>query len=266
MTSLNAFNKLGNEIKTILKLKTFPLAIKFVKKDEDFKSTALQPKKDFGHRLDLCQGFAMARREGTALFFSTEDHWCFYPPIGIGLCKAPEFFVEGNLEYPARIADLDGAKRVAIRASSFVEPGTYKGVSIAPLENTTFEPDVVIMYCTPDQLRSLLLAMRYKDGSRVTTTFEPGGACVESTLPTLQSGECNVCVPCLGDRSRALAEEDEMIFSIPTEKLDELIIGLRECEEVTMGLPPVKYSMRPESPLPPRYVQVAKMIEQGTAE
>lgn len=219
-----------------MKSKPFPLAIKFVKKDEDFKSTALQPKKDLGHRLDLCQGFAMARREGTALNFLKEDHWCFYPPIGLGLSKAPEFFLEGNLEYPARIANLDGAKRVAKRAANFVEHGTYKGVSIAPLESTTFEPDVVIMYCTPDQLRSLLLAMRYKDGSRVTTTLEPGGACVESTLPTLQSGECNVCVPCLGDRSRALAEEDEMIFSIPTTKLDELLLGLRECEVVVNSL------------------------------
>ena len=43
----------------------------------------------------------------------------------------------------------------------------------------------------------------------------------------MQTGQPKIVLPCRGDRRYALADYDEMIFSMPYEFLEELIEGLR---------------------------------------
>jgi uncharacterized protein (DUF169 family) len=52
------------------------------------------------------------------------------------------------------------------------------------------------------------------------------GAYVHSIVPVIHTGECNVTLPCLGDRRRAFAQDDEVIFSTPLGKMKSLIAGL----------------------------------------
>lgn len=259
MAKLSDLNSYGEEIERRLQLRTSPIAIKLLQKEGDIPEGTIRPKKDRGLHLGLCQAFAMSRREGAQVAMLKEDHWCYPPVIAFGLDEPPEFILEGNMDFPNRVADLEAAKRLA-RTSPRLESGKYVGVVSAPLKTANFEPDLVVIYCNSAQLRCLLTGIKYKEGYRVTSTLEPGGACIQSTIPVILSGECYVAVPCMGDRKAALARDDEMIFSVPKNKLEDLMLGLRHIDETGSGYTAIIPTMRPEYPLYKSYVEVGRMM------
>jgi uncharacterized protein (DUF169 family) len=258
MTALRDFRNYGDELRERLMLKSYPIAVKMLKKEKEIPKGAIRPKKDMGQHLALCQTFAMARREGSIVAMLKKDHWCYVPVIALGQARTPDYILKGNMEYPGRIASLQAAKNIAKNAIH-LECGKYAGIVAAPLKSTPFKPDLVIIYCNPAQLRFLLGSMRYKDGYRITTTLEPGGACVNATVPVLLKNECNVTVPCMGDCRLALAQDDEMIFSVPGAKLDDLMAGIRHFD-AEGAIYPIKYVIRPESPTSESYRKAGKTI------
>jgi len=78
-------------------------------------------------------------------------------------------------------------------------------------------------------------------------------------VPALQSGEYQVAVPCRGDHYRAMAGDEEMIFTVPKKKLEDLMLGLRRIEATGSKLP-VGYSFRPEYPLLESYKKIGEMM------
>ncbi len=138
--------------------------------------------------------------------------------------------------------------------------GKYIGVVSAPLGTAGFEPDLSVIYCNSAQLRGLLTGLRYKRGEMVTSTLNPGGACVHSTVPALQTGACQVTIPCGGDSKRALARDDELIFSVPANRLEDLMLGLRHLDETGFGYRQSAPDMSFEYPQPENYMKVARMI------
>ena len=259
MTTLKDFNRWGEELETRLKLRTSPIAIRMIEKEADIPKEAKRPRKDFGSHLALCQAFAKSRREGLTVAMLREDHWCYVPVIAQGLAKPPDFYLEGNTDYPQRVADPEAAKTLA-KTSPRLEYGKYIGIVSAPLRTAAFEPDLVVAYCDSAQLRGLLTGLKYKKGEIVTTTLNPGGACVQCTIPTLLSGGCQVTVPCGGDSRRALARDDEMIFSIPAGKLEDLMAGLKHLDDTGTGYRQAAPDMRPEYLQPEMYVKLGKMV------
>jgi len=258
MPTLSDFNRYGEELEKRLQLKTFPLALKMLKRERDIPEGAIRPKRDLGFHLALCQGFAMSRREGALVAMMKEDNWCYPPVIALGLAEPPEYYLKGHTDFPLRIGSLEAAKNLADK-SPRLEYGKYAGIVSAPLKTASFEPDLVIIYCNSAQLRSLLSGIRYKEGYQVTSTLEPHAACVQSTVPVVQSGNCQVTVPCIGDRKWALAQDDEMIFSVPKNKLEDLLLGVRFFDEAGFGFP-INFAMKPEYPLTENYLKVGRMV------
>lgn len=259
MKRLADLNKCGEELEMRLQLRTSPIAVKMLEKEKDIPKGAIRPKRDIGLHLGLCQAFAKSRRERVTVAMLKEDNWCYVPVIALGLAKPPDFFLKGYTDFPERVADLRAAKNLA-KTSPRLERGKYIGVVSAPLRAAPFKPDLVVIYCNSAQLRCLLTGMKYKMGYVVTSRLEPGGACVQSTVPVLQSGDCQVTIPCGGDRKRALAQDDELIFSIPTNRLKDLLLGLRHFDEIGFGYVQFAPDMRPEYPLPELYVKVGRML------
>ena len=58
----------------------------------------------------------------------------------------------------------------------------------------------------------------------------------------------------------AMAQDDEMIFSVPTDKLADLMLGLRHYEDRGSGYTKFAFDMRPEYPLSDLYRKVGKMV------
>ena len=248
MSGLNNFNRYGKELEERLQLRTSPIAIKMLRKEKDIPKDAIRPKRDLGTHLALCQGFAMSRRDKKTVAMLKEDNWCSIPVVAFGLAEPPDFYLKGLTEYRVRIGSLKAAKKWA-KNSPRLKVGKYIGLVSAPLRTASFEPDLVDIYCNSAQLKCLLDGMKFKNGCLVTSTLEPAGACVQSNVRPLLSGECQVAVPCGGDRKWGLARDDELIFSVPKDKLKDLIFGLRHFDKTGEGYTYMTTGMNFEYPL-----------------
>jgi len=141
--------------------------------------------------------------------------------------------------------------------------GRYIGVVSAPLRTASFEPDLAVIYCDSAQLLRLLLGIAYKDGRDITTVLGGHAACVYAVVPAMLKGECQAAVPCRGDRGRAGAQDDEMIFSVPREKIGDLAFGL---EQEGTGTIPTRFSMTPEYKLSTSYAEMARLMGMKRAD
>lgn len=258
MMELSALHGYGKELEERLRLKTFPLAVKFVEKEEDIPEGAKRPKRDMGHHLSACQGFSISRREGVLLAQLKEDMWCPEPAIGYGLGEPPEYFLEGHNRFPLDVETLEAGSNYA-REFPRLKVGRYVGVLSAPLTAATFEPDLVVIYCDSVQLSLLLLGREYKEGYSLKCQLSSHAACVYALVPAIQEGECQVAVPCRGDRYVAKAGDEEMIFTVPTARLEDLVAGLRHVESYGSKLPR-EYELSPEPVMPEGYEKIARMM------
>lgn len=254
---LSDFHKYGDEFDQRLRLHTFPLAIKVLKKGEDIPQGVKRPKKDLGEQMALCHAFATSRREGMALATLKEDMLCFEPVVGYGIEEPPELFLGGHNRYPLDVMNLEAGSNYAHEFPR-LEYGNI-GVMSAPLATTPFEPDVIMVYCNSEQLSLVLLARECQDGRNLPCNLSSHAACVYGIVPVIQSGQCHVAVPCRGDRYfYAMAGPDELIFTVPKERLEDLIKGLRYVSESGSRLPK-EYGKKPVGD-PLNYQKIGRML------
>ena len=252
-STITDFNKCGEEMERMLILRTSPIAVKMLQKEADIPKGAIRPKKDQGIHLAQCQAFAMSRRQKMTLAMLKEDNWCPAPISGYGMVKPPEDYVG----YPSMVENQEASKNLE-KASPGFEYGKYIGVLSAPLKNAVFDPDVVLVYCNPAQLRSLLFAVKYKEGILMKSEFDPLRSCVFSIVPTMLTGEFRITVPDSGEQIRAMPAEEELIFSVPGKKIQTLVAGLRHFEEMKFGYSHLNYDMRPDFNQPDHYKKMFK--------
>jgi len=255
---LSAIRAQAEELEKRLRLKTFPLAIRLLRKDEEPPEGMVRPKRDMGHHLSLCQAFQCSRRDGTPIAMLREDMWCPEPVIGFGLQDAPEYFMGGNNRYPRDVSSPE-AGRVYAEELPKLPTGLYSGIMSAALHSTPFEPEIITIYCVPAQLSTLLLGHEYKDGHNLNCALSSHAACVYGVVPTLLNNRAQVAIPCRGDRYAAMAEDDEMILSLTLAEFQELMTALRYLE-TTGTRYPQGYRLRFEYPLPKAYEKIADMM------
>jgi uncharacterized protein (DUF169 family) len=237
MTTLKDYNRYGENLERLLLLNTSPIAVKMLKKEEDIPERALRPKRDRSYHLAQCQAFAMSRRERATVAMLKEDNWCPAPLIAYGLVPFPD----------------DPVARKQNTYDCF-EYGRYIGILSAPLRTAVFEPDVVIIYADTNQLRNLLLAMKLEDRPLVSGHFSPPSCAYAVTTPVM-SNEYRVVLPDPGEHVRALTTAGEIMFSVPKDKLRELLSDLARYYEES-HFAHENMIMRPDFPQPELYKRV----------
>jgi len=259
MSEFKIFQDCAEELERRLRLQSFVMAIKLLNNENEIPAGAERPLKDMGTRMALCQGYALSRKEGKTIAMFKEDMICFEPIVGYGWEAPPQYFLDGNNRFPQDVKDLEAGKNYAADFPR-IETGRYKGVVSAPLAKVNFVPDMALLYCNSPQLSLALLAREYLDGHDLKCSISSHADCVYAVVPTINSGQCYVAVPCRGDRYRAMAGDDEIIFTVPRSRLEDLLTGFRHVEKYGSKLPrnPV---MRYELPFPPSYMKILDMLK-----
>ncbi|MGI5962955.1 MAG: DUF169 domain-containing protein [Lawsonibacter sp.] len=241
-----------------LALRSRPIAVRMLRSVDEIPANAIQPKRDLGHHLSLCQALSHARRQGETIAMLLQDHWCVEPVIGLGYGEPPEYFLSGANRYPASASSLEAGKRWADNLPKF-EPGKYAGVLCGPWESAEFEPDVIILYVDPAQLTHLMISVNWIDGSDVYSQLSGHSACVYAIVPPMLKHDFYVAVPCIGDRKRAAAQDNELIFSFPPDKAQALLDGLCTTASSQVGFP-ILHDVAPEYPLAPAYKKIGELM------
>lgn len=177
----------------------------------------------------VCHMIAMSRyeREEGVVAASVEGVRCLWATSCLGLTRTPERLLRGDLNR-AFTKDVKAAKALQDMIFSIgnVEK-RYGGIMTAPLDLVKGDLDAVVLYVTPGQALKLLLALSYQEGEVVTAPVTGQAAVCQGIARAVSEGKVTLEVPCVGDRTYGLVQDDELVFVTPAPKIDQLLQGIK---------------------------------------
>lgn len=248
--TIQELNAYGEKLEQALMLRTSPIAVKMLEREEDIPEGALRPKRDKGYHLAQCQAFALARRQGQMVAMLKEDHWCFAALLAYGLVErdTEDEFLNTYASFPS------------------FEYGKYIGMVTAPLKTATYEPDLVLIYADPAQVRQILMWVKFSEKTTVFSEFDPIDSCSYSVVPVMEKGEYRITIPDPGEYARTASREDELIFSVPAAKLQGFIESMERTQGMERDSIWRHIEMRPDFPRPDFYTNLFRKWGLDTEE
>lgn len=202
----------------------------------------------------------MARRYGWKLGLQRDDVCCAAALVGYGWVeKEPTLDEVADLMLAAQYAENPEAARRQIGAIPRLLKGECTALVISPLEVTTWEPDLLMIYGNAARMMRLVQAATYHEGHPLSCSFGGRAASrAEGIISAVQcsaaqTGHCQLVLPGGGDRIFAMTADGELAFTAPMEMMDHLIEGLRMSgRQVGLAYPiPVYQGFEPR--FPPTY-------------
>ncbi len=250
--TVEELNRFGEELESLLLLRYSPIALKVLHQESEIPEGTLRPFRDRGQHLAMCQAYAMVRRDRKAITMLAEDHWCVWPLVSFGMKSVSEEMAQ---EAGTKFFMKDPQKSLAYFREEYprLNDTGVIGFTLAPLRSCKFVPDLVTIYCRPAQIRSLQMAAKFHSGKMLSLKLDPVDSCVHSSIPVLNGQDYNITFPDPGEYERALANEDEVMFTLKREKLPEILEALRFLSSAHFGYQELSMSMITDFPRPEFY-------------
>lgn len=234
---MKSLKKLEMALNCYVRPLTYPVVVKLLRTEADIPKGISTARQFYGHRIaGPCHGWAMARHNGESVAMLRGDMTCPIPSIALGLVQSPEYFVSGDFYlmtgWYANTREK-GAK-LASQVPRFTV-GEYVGLAMAPIHACDFEPDMIMVFCNPTQLRRLVAAVFHVECQCFDTSI-----CLDLCtiiVRVQQTARYQLGIPCWGSRTYDAPSADEVVFAAPTAKLEELAEGLKYTEEHGITIP-----------------------------
>ncbi len=263
--SAEEVRKAGKTLQEELILRYSPIALKLLRSEEEIPEGTLRPWRDEGKRLAMCQAYALVRRNRKAYTLLKEDHWCVWPLVSYRLCPLEE----ADYEYMGTKFFMPDPRRgvrfLREEYPMLAEEGIL-GFSLAPLESASFVPDLVCVYCSPAQIRSLLMAVKLLTGEMLPVTLDPVDSCVHSSIPVLNGQDFNITFPDPGEYERGLTDENEVMFTLRGDLLLPFTESLRGLGRTGFGYRGLQMEMAMNFPRPEFYNKMFEKWGLATGE
>ncbi|HVN28101.1 MAG TPA: DUF169 domain-containing protein [Candidatus Binataceae bacterium] len=251
--------KLDDVIARYVRPDTFPLAVRMLRPGEAVPEGVKVPSRNFKENWIVCQSIGVARRYGWAIAVGKDDVICPLSAIAFGFRKANDAYEKGFAAVGMYCEDESAASKLEAETWKFA-PGTYDYVCVAPISRTTFEPDVIAVYGNSAQVMRMVNAALFKRGGRIESTTGGRLDCAEIVIQTVVTGEPKVVLPCNGDRVFGMAQDTEMVFTMPWNRVDELLEGLEGTQKGGVRYP-IPVAMRGTVTMPKHYQDLLAMLE-----
>ncbi|MFC1823381.1 DUF169 domain-containing protein [Thermodesulfobacteriota bacterium] len=242
---------------------TFPVAVRMCQPGEELPAKTKVPNKDLGSPIAVCQGISLARRYGWALAIGPEDQSCPHGLIVLGFVPGRSY-LDGSSAEAVGIAKKEDFAPIAQNLKR-LEYGQYGYVLTAPLHKTEFEPHFLILYGNPAQIARLVQGAVALDGIPINTPASGGIACSSVIARTMLTDECQIVLAGAGDRYFALTQDHELAFTIPMNKVETTIEGLKKGHQSGMHRYPTPSSLKLEGVLPPAYERMSELLREEQA-
>ncbi len=251
--------KLDDAIARYVRPDTFPLAVRMVPHGETIPEGVKVPSRNFNENWIVCQSIGVARRYGWAIAVGKDDVICPLSAIAFGFRKPNDAYLKGFAAVGMYCEDEAGATKLEAETWKF-PPGKYDYVCIAPIARANFEPDVIAVYGNSAQVMRMVNAALFKRGGRIESTTGGRLDCAEIVIQTVVTGEPKVVLPCNGDRVFGMAQDTEMVFTMPWNRADEVLEGLEGTQKGGVRYP-IPVAMRGTVTLPKHYQDLHAMLK-----
>ena len=198
----------------LLRLKTFPVALKLLEKAEDLNHYKWMRRPS--EKLSLCQLITIVRTFDWTIGGTADDLVTQGCASVIGLSKLDEFVTSGEMRskvWLEKQGDAANCESVIQR----VPFGKYNAFILAPLAYDPFEPDLVLIYGNPAQMSIMINAIQYDNFKRLTFYSVGETSCSDVIGRCLVDREPALSIPCYGERRFGHAADDELAIGLPPE-------------------------------------------------
>lgn len=234
-----------------MRLKTLPVAVKFLKEKAGFPEKTRQPSVSLGKRVTICQAVTMARVYGWTVGLSREDLICVPAMIAFGFGKTSQpAEALGRLFCEMDFAKSRESARGEVQSIACFENEEYEALVLSPLQKGLYDPDTVAIYGNPAQMARLAQSLVYQLEKRITGNIGGKVECSEYLIAPFKTAQPRMSIPGNGDRIFSMTQDDEMVLSIPGDVLPDLVQGLRESGKRVGARYPVTFyqNFQPEFP------------------
>lgn len=245
------------ELSYYVRPQTFPVAIRMLRPGEEIPERARRPARDFKKLSMNCQVIDMARRYGWTLALTREDSICALGIAAMGFERPTHLHDTGTLCEGMYTETKEAGQRSEAAVDKFT-PGEFTALLVAPLDRATFVPDLVCVYATPAQVMRLNQAALWKRGGKLTSSFGGRIDCSEIVVTTMRTNQPQIILPCTGDRMFGQTQDHEMAFTIPWDRMEEIVEGLRGTHQGGIRYPVTQF-MEYEAKLPPKYMEAIRV-------
>ncbi|MFA7030859.1 MAG: DUF169 domain-containing protein [Candidatus Methanomethylophilaceae archaeon] len=220
----------ASKIKSVLKLRYEPVAVKLVPEGEEFPGGYRKPEGQMSH----CQA-VMRARKGERITMRPEDQSCHVGSSALGIAETPEKVADGTFHY--NIGGFDSPEAAAKTISDREIPSVrMAGQVVCPLKDADFQPDVVVLVDIPERLYWIVVFASAEKGGRSefsTSAFQC--TCEDVTSYPLVTQKPNVSLGCYGCRRRTDMAADEMAAGIPYGMVPDFAAHLEKYETGMMA-------------------------------
>jgi uncharacterized protein (DUF169 family) len=245
-----------------LRLKTQPVAIKFLKDSSDIPNGAKQPSKLLGKRITICQAVTMARIYQWTMAIAKEDLICVPAMIAFGFTRASnQKNTLGKLFCNVTFSRNKEASTSETQSMNFLQNEEYKAIAMGPLMKVGFDPDTIAVYGNPAQVMRMIQGWTYHSGERVAGNFGGKVECTEYLIAPFKSSAARIAIPGAGDRIFSMTQDDEMVFALPGSRLSQLVEGLSEAGKKIGARYPITFYQNFQPEFPGQYKEMAKELE-----
>lgn len=225
MAEIIDWRQVRNELIKGLRMRTDPVGVKLLKGSE---LAALSDVR-FLRTTAVCQMIAISRygRENGIVMTSVEGLKCLWASSCLGMTRSPDRLARGDLNR-AFVKDETAGKRLQDKIFAIGNDSKiYDGIMTAPLDLVHGEPDVIILYLTAGQALKVLLGLSYEKGEVVENPITGQAAVCQSIARAMTTGRMILEIPCFGDRTYGLVQDDELVTVIPGSKVMQILEGMK---------------------------------------
>jgi len=239
---LEKFCEYGKIFEQYLRPLTFPIGIKLIKSEDELPENCKRPTLDLKLQNFMCRNFKMVRTYGWTMAVTEKDCVCRIARVVYGWDPITEEGIKLANQFSVGLYSKDVEASEKWLKGLYVTKEPIYALVMSPLTRTKIIPDIVQIYCNPAQATRLIQAYLYVVGGKMEFSASGrGGSCHEGVIKTIQTDQPQFILLGNGDRVWGGAEDYEVMFSIPKNKIETIIEGLEVTHKAGLRYPIPKY-------------------------
>ena len=238
-TELDRYRRYGERIERLIRPATFPLAVKLIQSETEILPEYKRPSRDMKIQNFVCQNFKIARSYGWTIAITEEDINCKAARSLYGWDIPDKKFAEA---FSTGLYAKDNATGSKFEKYLHSLESKFLGLIISPLSRTKVLPDSILIYCMPAQVMRFVQGYLFMEGGVLEFSAAGRiGSCHEGVTKTIKTKKPQYVTLGNGDRIWGGAQDHEVMFSCPKEKLDILMEGLEKTHTAGLRYPIPQY-------------------------
>lgn len=217
------WEKVIRRMELLLRLKSFPVALKMLEKKESLNQIPFLRRPQ--GKKTLCQLITLVRNFDWTVGAEADDF--LSPMCGsiIGLNDTPGIYKDGTFRSIVWVKTKeDGRKYEA--AIPRLPLGKYQAIVMAPLVYKPFEPDLVLIYANPAQMMLLINALQFEDYEVMQFFCVGESSCSDAIARCFLTGKPALTIPCYGERRYGHAQDEDLVMAVPAGMMEKALRGL----------------------------------------